>query len=73
MQMILKIKKKINKKFEIWQNKKQQQQQQQQQRQRQRQRQRQEKIKRQRATLWYKINIPNLEKRTKNGEGARNL
>ena len=65
MQMILKIKKKINKKFEIWQNKKQQQQ--------QRQRQRQEKIKRQRATLWYKVNMPNLEKRTKNGEGARNL
>ena len=71
MQMILKINKKINKKFEIWQNKKQQQQQQQQQRQRQRQR--QEKIKRQRATLWYKVNMPNLEKRTKNGEGARNL
>ena len=65
MQMILKIKKKINKKFEIWQNKKQQQQQQ--------QRQRQEKIKRQRATLWYKVNMPKLEKRTKNGEGARNL
>ena len=65
MQMILKIKKKINKKFEIWQNKKQQQQ--------QRQRQRQEKIKRQRATLWSKVNMPNLEKRTKNGEGARNL
>ena len=61
--MILKIKKKNNKKFEIWQNKKQQQQ----------QRQRQEKIKRQRATLWYKVNMPNLEKRTKNGEGARNL
>ena len=63
MQMILKIKKKINKKFEIWQNKKQQQQ----------QRQRQEKIKRQRATLWYKVNMPKLEKRTKNGEGAWNL
>ena len=63
MQMILKINKKINKKFEIWQNKKQQQQ----------QRQRQEKIKRQRATLWYKVNMPNLEKRTKTGEGARNL
>ena len=59
MQMILKIKKKINKKFEIWQNKKQQQQ----------QRQRQEKIKRQSATLWYKVNMPNPWKTDKKWGG----